>query len=363
MNLDLLKKYFNNSCSDAELKSVIDWFTISAKTQAGKELLFRFWEEMPAHEEDNQKVNFDYILDRIHHDVNIHQSNELLLIADDNITQFRKKEHFIRILTRVSAIFLVPVLFFGLYMSSKYYSSLQVQNNAGQTYNEVFSSVDAITKVTLPDGSSAWLNHSSILKYPAVFQGDLRTVELKGEGYFEIAHNPSMPFVVKVEEINVVALGTSFNILAYPDEDRIETSLISGKVELQKIGQDGQISTLLKMKPTDLVIYQKNNKKLITQTVGDDRNFSWKEGKLIFNKAPMGDVVKKLSRWFNVDIQISDPKLLELTYTATFRNETLPQVMELLTMVSPINYSISNREEMSDGNFTKRKVILKYRKK
>jgi len=77
----------------------------------------------------------------------------------------------------------------------------------------------------------------------------------------------------------------------------------------------------------------------------------------------MDEVVKKLSRWFNVDIQLKDSKLVDLTYTATFINETLPQVMELLSLVTPINYSISNREEMSEGTFTKRKVILSYRGK
>lgn len=362
MNRVLLEKYFNNTCNDAELRAVIEWFTKSAKTDAGKELLFRFWEEMP-YEDENLKTNFDHILNKIHHDVNLHQSKELLLLANENIIRYRKKEYFIRLLTKAAAIFLIPVLLYSFYLSSKYYSSLQAQKSTNETYNEVFSSVDAITKVTLPDGTKVWLNHSSILKYPAVFQGDLRTVELKGEGYFEVEHNPDIPFVVKVEEINVVAVGTTFNISAYPDEDKIETSLINGKVELQRIDQNGQITPLLKMKPTDLAIYQKVSNKVITQTVGDDRNFSWKEGKLIFNKEPMGEVVKKLSRWFNVDIQIADPKLLEITYTATFRNETLPQVLELLTLVSPIKYSLSNREELKDGNFTKRKVLLKYKKK
>ena len=77
----------------------------------------------------------------------------------------------------------------------------------------------------------------------------------------------------------------------------------------------------------------------------------------------MGEVVKKLSRWFNVDIQIKDPELLDLTYTATFVHETLPQVMELMALVSPVSYSISDREEISDGTFARRKIVLTYRKK
>jgi transmembrane sensor len=362
MDQNLLERYFNNSCSNEELSRVVEWFKNSAKTQEGKELLFRLWEEMPDKEEEHL-TNFDHILDKIHHDVNLIQAQDLLILSEENISKYRKKERFIMYLSKVAAIFLIPVLLFSIYISYKYHSSLHVQTNTSKAYNEVFSSVDAITKVALPDGSNVWLNHSSTLKFPATFEGDSRTVELKGEGYFEVAHHPDIPFVVKVGEINVVARGTTFNILAYPEEDRIETSLIKGKVDVQKRGSDGQIVPLIEMKPNDLAIYQKTIKKISTQTICDDRNFAWKEGKLIFNKAPMGDVVKRLSRWFNVDIQISDPKILELSYTATFKNETLPQVMELLSMVSPISYSISNRKEMGDGNFTKRKVTLKYKKK
>jgi ferric-dicitrate binding protein FerR (iron transport regulator) len=116
------------------------------------------------------------------------------------------------------------------------------------------------------------------------------------------------------------------------------------------------------MKPADLAIYQKKNHKINTRIIDDDRYFSWKNGKLVFNKEPLGEVAKKLSRWFNVDIQVADPKLLELTYTATFVNETLPQVMELISLVSPVSFSISDRKEISSGAFSKRKVFLKYRK-
>ena len=226
-----------------------------------------------------------------------------------------------------------------------------------------FHQLMLLPKVSLPDGSNVWLNHNSSLKYPAMFQGDSRTVELTGEGYFEVAHNPKIPFIVKAGEIQIKALGTTFNIMAYPDEDKIETSLINGSVELQRMEPNGKIIPLLKMKPTDLAIFQKSNNEISTRTINDDRYFSWKDGKLIFNKEPIGEVVKKLSRWFNVDIQVKDPELLELTYTATFVHETLPQVMELIARVSPVSYSISDRKEISSGTFSKRKVILSYRNK
>jgi ferric-dicitrate binding protein FerR (iron transport regulator) len=362
MNKELLEKYCSNCCTEEELSSVLEWFEESARTPEGKALLFKIWEELPD-EESNFKINFDFILDKIHHKVNLGQSKKLLEEADQNLIKYKRRKHFINVLTRVAAILMLPVFSFGLYMSFEYQSVRHGHISVNQAYNEISSSVDAITKVSLPDGSNVWLNHSSTLKYPAMFLGDSRTVELTGEGYFEVAHNPQEPFVVKVEDIQIKALGTEFNILAYPDDDKIEISLISGEVVLLRAEQGKKGIPLLKMKPKDLAIFQKSNNEINTDKINDDRHFSWKEGKLIFNKEPIDEVVKKLSRWFNVDIQIKDPELFDLTYTATFINETLPEVMELLSRVTPINYSISNREELSGGTFTKRKVILSYRGK
>jgi transmembrane sensor len=365
MNKELLKKYCNNTCTEEELSSVLEWFDGPSGTSEGKSLLFKVWDELPD-DNNNPETNFDILLDKIHHEVNLSQSELLLQIADQNPVKYKKRRKFLRILTGIAATLMLPVLSFGLYMSHKYQSVKVVQasvNQAYQAYNEVFSSVDAITKVTLPDGTNVWLNHSSSLRYPAMFNGITRNVELNGEGYFEVIPNSKIPFIVKTGEIQVKALGTTFNVMGYSEEDRIETSLINGRVELQRMGSNGAIIPLVKMKPTDLAVFQKSNNMISTRTIEDDRNFSWKDGKLVFIAEPMGNVVRKLGRWFNVDIQIKDPELLELTYTATFVHETLPQIMELMTVMSPISYSISDRKEISPGTYEKRKVILKYRNK
>jgi transmembrane sensor len=362
MNKELLEKYCNNNCTEEELSSVLEWFEVSARTSEGKALLFKLWEGLP-NAESKYEINFDLLLDKIHHKVNLVQSRELLDKADQNLIKYNRRRKFLSIITRVAAILMLPLLGFELFMSFKHLSTKYSQISVNRAYNEVFSSVDAITKVSLPDGSKVWLNHSSTLKYPAMFEGDFRTVELIGEGYFEVAHNPKIPFIVKSGEIQILALGTTFNVLAYPDEDDIEVSLLSGIIELERLNTDRKLVSILKMKPSDLAIYHKSDKETINLKIEDDRNYSWKDGKLIFKKEPIGGVVKKLGRWFNVDIQVQDLELLELTYTATFVNETLPQVLDLLTMVTPMNYSISNRKEISKGIFTKRKVILSYKKK
>ena len=361
MDKELIEKYSKNACTAEELSSVLEWFEKHAETPEGKTLLFKIWEELPD-SDNNHTINFDFILDKVHHRVNLVQSTKLLEEDNQNLIKYKRRKHFINVLMRAASILILPVICFGMYMSFRYQSIKHGQIYVNNAYNEVFSTVDAITKVTLPDGSNVWLNHSSSLKYPAVFRGNTRSVELNGEGYFEVSHNARMPFVVNTGEVQIKAIGTTFNIMAYPEEDNIETSLINGNVELQRTDLDGKVITLFKMKPTDLAIFHKSNNKIRVNTIDDDRYFSWKEGKLVFNKEPIGEVVKKLGRWFNVDIQVKDTELLYLTYTATFVSETLPQVMELLAMVSPVSYSISNRELKSDGTYTKRKIILSSRK-
>lgn len=357
MDKSLLEKYINNNCNEQELEIVLSWFRNSAVTASGKTILYRIWEEL-SDKDSGIAVDFDSILNRIHHDININQTKELMENAEEDLINYKRRQYIIKFLRNVAAILLFPVLGLGIFFSFKYYSTRLQQVSISLAYNEVFSSVDAITKVSLPDGSNVWLNHSSSLRYPAVFNRESREVELKGEGYFEVVHNPNLPFVVNANEIQIFAHGTTFNVMAYPNENKVETSLIYGCVELKKSLPDGGIVTLYKMSPADYTIYNKDEDEILTKTISDDRYYSWKEGKLIFTAETMEEVVKKLSRWFNVDIQIKDPELNEITLTATFVNETLPQVLELIALVSPINYYISDRNKNEDGIFSRKKVVL-----
>ncbi|NLM66826.1 MAG: FecR family protein [Enterococcus sp.] len=361
MDKRLLEKYFNNNCTPKELSLVLSWFRDLKNTIACKDSLSQIWEEL-SEDDFSTETDFDSILNKIHHKINTQQTNLLMEKAGKDLVRYDRRQYFLLFLKNVAAILIFPLIGLSLFMSVKYYSARNNQILTVETYNEVFSSVDAITKVNLPDGSTVWLNHRSSLRYPALFVGDYRQVELKGEGYFEITHNPKIPFVVNTNNFQVLAHGTTFNIMAYPDEDKIETSLIEGKVELRKSLPSGKMETLYIMNPDDISVYDIKNDQIHVGKIKNDRYFSWKDGRLIFTGESLDQVIKKLSRWFNVDIQIKNTELNNLTLTATFINETLDQVLELLSHVTPISYSVSDREISSDGTFTKRKVLLYYLK-
>jgi len=358
MNRILLEKYLFNNYTDKELDTSLEWFTDVKNDKESEQLLFEIYEAYP---EDDFEPNTDIeaLLHKIHHEINIRHSLEY-----DKKEKHASKYTLFRLFPvkfrNAAAILLISIIGYGLFITGKHSGSKFNVNLSEESFNEVTSSLDAISKVTLPDGSIVWLNHSSTLRYPAVFKGNAREVELKGEGYFEVASNRDMPFVVSVKKIKITAYGTAFNLMAYPDEDRLETSLIDGNVEIFKQLSDGELAHLFKMNKHDHVVYLENEDKIQVRTIKDDRYFSWKDGKLIFTEAPFEEVVQKLSRWFNVDIEIEDNRIYDLTLTATFINETLPQVMELLTYALPIDYSITKREGYIDGTFSRRQVFLQY---
>jgi len=361
MNKELIKKYFQNKCTKDELVIVIGWFEHTGWTAGGKALMFDVWEEM-ADEDDKQTMNLDHILNRIHHQVNLKKTEYLLKNFTQTDKKYKRTNYFFKLFKNAAAIFLIPILIYGVYVSYKY-EQIILQAQTTTPFYEVTSSFNDITKVALPDGSAVWLNFGSTLTYPATFTGNTREVQLKGEGFFEVAHNSRIPFVVKVGDIKAIARGTTFNIAAYSDEDLIETSLVTGKVEISRVNPDGKIVSLKIMKPNDLTIYNKTDQNIRSLIVEDDRNYSWKKGKLKLIKKPLNEVIKLLGRRFNADFKIKDQKLHELTFSATFVNESLPEVMKLLSIASPINYTITEQKKLSDGTFTKRLVILSYRKK
>lgn len=151
-------------------------------------------------------------------------------------------------------------------------------------------------RMLLPDGSKVWLNASSSLRFPNVFAGMKRVVELTGEGYFEVAQNPAQPFVVQVQGTAIEALGTQFNIMAYTDEAAQKTTLLEGKVKLEsggktavlKPGQQGYINT---------------GGVGVTDQVDVEQVVAWKNGYFQFEKnADIRQLMRQVARWYDVEI-------------------------------------------------------------
>ena len=164
------------------------------------------------------------------------------------------------------------------------------------------------SSIRLPDGTTAYLNAGSRLMYPAVFAGKNREVFLLGEGYFEVSHNPQKPFMVKTNDINVVALGTVFNVSAYPADKIIETVLINGQVVIR----DNSFHIFKKdlvLKPNDLVSFNRESLETVSKQVNTNEYVAWHEGYLNFQSVDLSRIILKVERYYNVRIMLENPML------------------------------------------------------
>jgi ferric-dicitrate binding protein FerR (iron transport regulator) len=209
----------------------------------------------------------------------------------------------------------------------------------------------------LADGTKVWLNSGSVLQFPNSFTGDLREVKLTGEAFFKVAKNEKQPFRVHAKNLHIDVLGTSFNVVSYDDEQQSEVVLVEGKVRLS-IENDQQKKRFGILLPGQRAVYEEDTYELQAKVVDVEKYISWRDGNLIFRDDKMEDVAKRLSRWYNVEIIINDSEIKSYEYKATFRNETLDQVLNLLKISAPIDFNIIENKLLPNGEYTKQKVYL-----
>ncbi|WPU97528.1 FecR family protein [Mucilaginibacter sp. cycad4] len=209
------------------------------------------------------------------------------------------------------------------------------QQNDPAVYNIISTPRGGQYQVVLPDGSKVWLNSASSLKFPTVFTGTERNVELTGEGYFEVAKNKAKPFNVKVKDIEIAVLGTHFNIMAYNDEATVKTTLLEGSVKLTQ----GNTSNLLKPGQQGII----NNKSIKIIDVDTDEAVAWKNGFFDFERANIQDIMKQLSRWYGTEV-IYEGKIPDDEFVGKIsRDVKLSQVLHILEL-SHVRFRIENKK-------------------
>lgn len=199
-------------------------------------------------------------------------------------------------------------------------------------YNEVSCLNGRVSSVILPDGSKVHLHSGSTLRYPNKFVNNERLVELCGEGYFEVESNKQKPFFVQVPDgSRVKAYGTAFNVSAYMADEKVMVFLAKGAVDFTS----SRLSEPIVLKPGIELTYHKNTGSFEKSVKKANEYTDWINGKLVFVKAPMEEVVEKLSRHYNVDIEVKDERLNKYFFNATFEDENLYQVLNMLRKSSP----------------------------
>ena len=175
-------------------------------------------------------------------------------------------------------------------------------------YNTISTPRGGQYQMVLPDGSRVWLNAASSIKFPTAFAGNVRNVEITGEAYMEVAKNVKAPFTVRANDMSIAVLGTSFNINAYTDEAEATTTLVEGSVNVKSLGKEallkpGQQAQV--MQQAGAAKQQAGAAKQPLQVVNDvdiEKVVAWKNGLFDFNGAGVGEVMRQLSRWYDIEV-------------------------------------------------------------
>jgi transmembrane sensor len=172
---------------------------------------------------------------------------------------------------------------------------------AGTGWNELVVPKGGQFSLQMPDGTKVWLNAASSLRYPVSFSGNERRVSLKGEAYFEVAKNPSMPFKVMVDDKSEVeVLGTHFNIMSYPDEPAIATTLLEGSVKVTAL--DSKEEPVVIKPGEQALVSNAGGEVQVRKNVETDDIVAWKNGVTSFNDADIRSIMRKVSRWYDVEV-------------------------------------------------------------
>ena len=254
-------------------------------------------------------------------------------------------------LMRYAAFLTLPLLMVSLTLGYLYFGGPEEADR----YAEVTAAKGSVIRYELPDRSVAWLNAGSTLRYPTVFRKDNRSVELKGEAYFEVQADKERPFYVNTPDgLSVYVYGTKFNVAAYEDEELIGTVLEKGKVNVITPSRE-----TMELLPGEQLLYNRNSRKWTKNKVDVYEKVAWKEGKLIFRNATLEEIFKRLSRHFNVDIEFDNRSGKEYRYRATFHKETLPQILDYLAKSAALKWRMEDAAQQADATFTKTRIIVK----
>jgi len=274
----------------------------------------------------------------------------------------------IRLLNRViryAAVFIIAFSLGGLLF---YFTGSFQSVSEEQTFSEFIVPLGSRAQIILNDRTSVFLNAGSKLKYDNRYGINNRIVELEGEGYFKVAKDDDWPFIVETSHLNIVALGTEFNVKAYTVDNTIEATLVTGSIKVEH-GTGNTIIETKELKPNQKITYYKEDSRLvdmrvserdqrkknvnsvekqmasdIPKLVAEDINIepviSWKENRWIFEKQTLEQIAIDLERRFDIQIIFESERLKFYRFSGIILAEPIEQVLEVISLSAPISYRL-----------------------
>jgi len=288
--------------------------------------------------------------------------------TDEDLSIGLNKTNLFKTITRYAAIFIVAFSLSGLLF---YYISKNRIINPKQSFNELIVPMGSRAQFTLSDGTTVILNAGSRLKFDNRFGIDERVVQLEGEGYFKVAKDATRPFTVKTSHLNVMALGTAFNVKAYLNDKTIETTLVEGSVKIEGINDKIRAEVMV-LKPNQKLTFFKEDSTMVDETASPNGKtesnkqplqvqkslaiprlvrenvnvepvISWKENRWIFEKQKLSLIAVELERKFDIQIHFESERLKTFRFTGIIIAEPIEQVLEVMSLSAPINFKLKGR--------------------
>jgi ferric-dicitrate binding protein FerR (iron transport regulator) len=358
----LIHSFLKNTITASEEKELFDWIKSDPANISYFNSIANIW------------LSASVFKDK--HEINLEEAYQRVRTKNKEIDSNFSTSRFIKITWQKAAAVLIPVMLLsGLLTKVLFHSTIP------QTLTVFEVPYGSKSTVVLPDGSKVILNAGSKLTYNNEFGYKHRSLRLLGEGYFKVAKNKDMPFIVHAGNITIKATGTEFDVKAYSEDKTIETILVEGSVEVNKIKKVKSAAPFVLM-PSQSLIYNKESdhitinvaiknkdpkkeEKLITTSpllnvsvnkteIDPVINTTWKETKWNINKKDLSELTKELERKYDVTIQLDSEKLKSIKFTGTLKDESLEQVLAAISIAFPIEYKIvgknveitENKEQM-----------------
>lgn len=324
---DLLKKYLHSVSTPSDFEEFSEFILNDENTQTIYELIEPEWEKSIQNKQDLISPKPE-ILHKI-----------LNQISTQEASKAKAQVRIYSLWLKIAAVLLITST-----ISSVWFYTRSSQKNTYSQEQRIHIPYGAKTQFLMPDGSSVWLNSGSTL----VFSGDFsqrREVYLEGEAFFDVQKR-KIPFTVKTDFGNVNVLGTAFNVQAYSPKD-FAITLVRGSVSITK---NQQKETLVPGEQARI-----ENNLLVKSEVGTELYTSWKDGKLIFKRETFPSLMTRLERWFNVKIEYSPNEFNDLWYSGTIENETITEVMEMISTAAPVIFSFDSKNRIIKVNMQNRR--------
>ena len=335
MDYPEIKNYLEGKTPAEQSEQVRKWMTDPKNESQARSVLGEIWANSRI-EMKGCKPDFDMMLKKVHY-----------RLEKQNPQREGSLAKVYRLFSKVAAVLLLPLLLLSAYLY--FFPPQNKLFSAEVATREIHTKPGTRTKVELPDGTLVWLNDGTLLRYPEYFKGNDRQVFVDGEAYFEVKSDPENPFIVNNPILTTVVTGTHFNLYAYSADNFFEATLLEGKIRLE--GQAGKVDLI----PGQRIQFDAAIKRFSRDEINPEDAVAWIDGKLVMHNEKLESAVKKLSRWYNVEISIDDPMLQSYELTCTLENEKIGQCMNLISQALPVKYTI---HEEKNNDKTQQKIHI-----